>query len=471
MRNPERLIPSTRPNAKSPYATSTEEPVARQTDADALAEVLLTQLPPLLERFARLTDPRRVARCRHRVTVLLVYAIFLFLWQFASRREAHQTLSNPPVWEGLRAVFPELDTIPHTDTVARLFEQLDPVAFEDALRDTISRLLRKRKFQRWMVQKHYLVVIDGSQKGTHDAPWVSEALRRKTGPDTVSDQVYVVEAILTGPQVLTIPLMAEFCENEASADATTKQDCELKAFHRLAMRLKAAFPRVPFCLLLDGLYPNGPLIARCRPYRWDFLIVWQDGNLQELQEDAQGLHKLLPQYQRSHTWGNRRQRFWWVNDLEYAWQDTVTRHRRHTVVHYVVCEETWQAGNKEHSQRWVWLSSAPITAHNVLDRCNRMARHRWDVEEHLLVEKHCGYHDEHLFSKNWTAIKNWHTGMRFAHLLNVLILGSVVLWTTFTRRGMQGTIRWLYESWSGNWLDPQRLARLRNARPQRRLVG
>ncbi len=257
MRNPERLIPSTRPNAKSPYATSTEEPVARQTDADALAGVLLTQLPPLLERFARLTDPRRVARCRHRLTVLLGYAIFLFLWQFASRREAHQTLSNPPVWEGLRAVFPELDTIPHTDTVARLFEQLDPVAFEDALRDPIGRLLRKRKFQRWMVQKHYLVVIDGSQKGTHDAPWASEALRRKTGPDTVSDQVYVVEAILTGPQVLTIPLMAEFCENEASTDATTKQDGELKAFHRLAMRLKAAFPRVPFCLLLDGLYPNG----------------------------------------------------------------------------------------------------------------------------------------------------------------------------------------------------------------------
>ena len=67
MRNPDHLVPSTRPNAKSPYATSAEEQAARQTDAEALARVLLTRLPRRLERFARLPDPRRVASCRHPV--------------------------------------------------------------------------------------------------------------------------------------------------------------------------------------------------------------------------------------------------------------------------------------------------------------------------------------------------------------------------------------------------------------------
>lgn len=253
-----------------------------------MARVLLTQLPRLLERVARLPDPRRVASCRHRLTVLLVHAIFLFLWPCASRRAANQTLSHPNAWEALRAVLPELDTIPHTDTVARLFEDWDPQALEDVLLDTIRRLLRKRTRGHWMVRKRYLVVVDGSQKWSHDTPWAAEALRRKTGPDTMNYQVYVVEAILTGPQGFTIPLLAEFCENDVDAEAATKQDCELKAFYRLAARLKTAFPRTPFCLLLEGLYPNGPLMARCLQYGWDFLIVLQDGNLRDLPRGCAG---------------------------------------------------------------------------------------------------------------------------------------------------------------------------------------
>ena len=52
-----------------------------------------------------------------------------------------------------------------------------------------------------------------------------------------------------------------------------------KAFHRLAARIKKAFPRLPIVLLLDGLYPNGPVMARCRQYHWDFMIVLKNGSL------------------------------------------------------------------------------------------------------------------------------------------------------------------------------------------------
>jgi hypothetical protein len=39
--------------------------------------------------------------------------------------------------------------------------------------------------------------------------------------------------------------MSEFL-NYAEGDTDTgKQDCELKAFHRLAKRIKAAFPKLP----------------------------------------------------------------------------------------------------------------------------------------------------------------------------------------------------------------------------------
>lgn len=73
---------------KSPYKTIANEQNTRQTDADSLLEGLWSLLPPLIERIARLPDPRRPGSGRHKLTVLLVYAIFLF--QLASRRQATQ---------------------------------------------------------------------------------------------------------------------------------------------------------------------------------------------------------------------------------------------------------------------------------------------------------------------------------------------------------------------------------------------
>ncbi|MBK7235719.1 MAG: hypothetical protein IPI02_08895 [Sterolibacteriaceae bacterium] len=32
-------------------------------------------------------------------------------------------------------------------------------------------------------------------------------------------------------------------------------------------------------LLLDGLYPNGPVLERCRDYHWQFMIVLKDDSL------------------------------------------------------------------------------------------------------------------------------------------------------------------------------------------------
>ena len=45
--------------------------------------------------------------------------------------------------------------------------------------------------------------------------------------------------------------MTEFIENPE--ETPTQQDGELKAFYRLAERLKQRFPRWPIGLLLDGL--------------------------------------------------------------------------------------------------------------------------------------------------------------------------------------------------------------------------
>ncbi|MCK7490971.1 MAG: hypothetical protein MZW92_03625 [Comamonadaceae bacterium] len=91
--------------------------------------------------------------------------------------------------------------------------------------------------------------------------------------------VYVLEANLCFHNGMVIPLMSEFLDYQQGDTEQSKQDCELRAFHRLAERIKKAFPRLPVMLLLDGLYPNGPVLARCAAYSWQFMIVLKDDSL------------------------------------------------------------------------------------------------------------------------------------------------------------------------------------------------
>ena len=281
-------------------------------------------------------------------------------------------------------------------------------------------------------------------------------------------QAYVLEAVLVGPQGIAIPLLGEFCENAVDAPPETKQDSELKAFYRLARRLKAAFPRLKIAILADGLYPNGPLFRFLRDQRWDFLIVLKAGNLKQWQADARRQRPLVPKNVYRTTWGDRTQTLWWVNNLEYEWKDPNTGRRCCTVLHYVVCEETWTDAEGEHQSTWAWVSARPLSQANVVDRCNRMARHRWDIEEPILTEKHYGSHDKHRYSQDWNGMQGFHALLRLGHLLEVLALHQTALWPSVLERGIQGTIQWIRESIAGNWLNRAALAagRQRSHRPR-----
>jgi hypothetical protein len=86
-----------------------------------------------------------------------------------------------------------------------------------------------------------------------------------------------------------LPLLTEFLNFAEGDTESDKQDCELKAFHRLTSRLKVAFPRLPIMLLLDGLYPNGPVLRACRQSHWQFMIVLKDESLPSVWEEYHGL--------------------------------------------------------------------------------------------------------------------------------------------------------------------------------------
>ena len=74
---------------------------------------------------------------------------------------------------------------------------------------------------------------------------------------------YVLEAKIITLNGFSLSLATEWIENPIDKEYD-KRDSELKAFKRLAKRLKKEFPRLPLVILLDGLYPNKPVFDICQ---------------------------------------------------------------------------------------------------------------------------------------------------------------------------------------------------------------
>jgi hypothetical protein len=256
----------------------------------------------------------------------------------------------------------------------------------------------------------------------------------------------VLEANLAFQNGMVIPLLSEVLSASQGDSQKNKQDCEQRAFHRLAQRLKKAFSHLPILLLLDGLYANGPIMHACRQNNWDFMIVLQDKSLPSVWEEIKGLKGYQSANRLSHQWGDRRQQFWWVNDIPYVYQDPATSRRKTLTVHAVICEESWEEiapGSTtavEKTSRHVWLSDQPLHRGNVHSRCNLGARHRWGIEAGFLVEKHQGYQYEHCFSYDWQAMRGYHYLMRLGHALNVLARYSCALTKYVRDLGVRGLI-------------------------------
>ncbi len=456
--------------------TVEEEEAEREEVTVKFIDAIGSQLPTLMKSLAEIEDYRNPKKITHQLTMVLFYGILCFVLQISSRRDANCKLTGPVLRAHLQKLFPELEKLPHQDTLNRILSNIEVEDLQAVHLKMIRRLIRNKKLNRWLVAGRYPIAIDGTQKAVRRDQLSPEWLRRRINADTDNEYtqhyVYVLEANFVFANGLSLPLHTEFLNYAEGDTSNDKQDCETKAFHRLTRWLKATFPRLPIMLLLDGLYSNGPIMQVCRKSHWEFMIVLKDDSLPSVWEEYDGLRKLDPGQEFLLTWGNRRQRFTWINDIEYRYG---SNRQKKQVVHVVVCEERWdeideEGATVEKTSRHAWLSSERLTQANLHERCNLGARHRWGIEETLLVEKHHGYQYEHIFSFDWNAMKGYHYLMRLGHTLNVLAQYSEQLIVIVAAKGVRAFIKYIRDSLLHPWLDPERLHERLHPAPQLRLA-
>ncbi|HKZ84658.1 MAG TPA: hypothetical protein VJ793_13470, partial [Anaerolineae bacterium] len=226
-------------------------------DADSeqrtgLLQALLVTVEHFFGGFPRLfrsvSDPRQPALITYPLPMVLATGVLMFVLRLGARRQVqHWLRGNAPSVAKFEALF-DVANCPHGDTLNYAYARLAVDEVQEVVTGMVETLIRQKVLYRYrLFDQYFLVVIDGTGVLTYPERHCPECLTRTQHGQTTYYHP-VLEAKLVTACGWAFSLMTEFIENPGAHP--TKQDCELKAFYRLAARLKARFPRLPICLLL-----------------------------------------------------------------------------------------------------------------------------------------------------------------------------------------------------------------------------
>lgn len=407
--------------------------------------------------FENVYDPRHPAFITYPLPALLTVGVLMFLLRLGARRQINLMLrQNGPSSAKFEALF-RVESCPHGDTLNATYSRLTVAQIQAVVTGSVETLIRRKVLYRYRLRgRYFLVAIDGTGVLTFPERHCPHCLTMTHNGHTTYYHP-ILEAKLITRDGFVFSLLTEFIENPGQYP--DKQDCELKAFYRLADRLKRRFPRLPLCLLLDGLFAGGPTFSICEKYGWKYLIVLQESDLPFVQEQFNGLLNAFPEnhlrFRPSHQYKTA-QAFDWVNDIEYIDSDD----NAHSVSVIRCLETKPDAKGDLKTTRFKWITNFTVKIINVIELSNQGGRLRWKIEnEGFNVQKNGGYALEHAYTHNAVSAKVFYLLLQLAHTLAQLIeRGSLFRQAFPTGVGSAKNLAWrLLEAWRNARLSAQQI--------------
>ena len=352
----------------------------------------------------------------------------MYLCRLGARRQVGLLLGNNTSRANFERVF-GVEGFPHGDTLEKSFRRLKPEQLQEALSSLSETLIRKKVLMPYRVlERFYVVAVDGTGMLSFGERHCPNCLTRTKDGKTLYYH-NVLEAKLVCGNGFCFSLLSEFIEN--SDPTATKQDCELKAFYRLAERLKERFPRLPILLTLDGLFAGGPTFTLCRKFGWHFMAVLKDGDLPSVNEEFASLSEFDRANRLLRRTGKRleiKQRYKWVNQISYI--DSQSHGHSLSVLE---CEETKPDKNQiDKTTKFRWVTSVEVKKNRVVQLADEAGRIRWKIEnEGFNVQKNGGFALEHAFTTNPTSAKIFYFLLQIAHLISQLLEKGSILKKSF----------------------------------------
>jgi hypothetical protein len=151
---------------------------------------------------------------------------------------------------------------PHRDTVFDVPNESDNGKLECVKKVLMSRLFEQKHLRvNRLSDKYYMIAVDATGLFGFDHRHCPHCLTRKSKNGKITYFHYVLEAKSVTEDGHALSLCGERIENPSGE--FNKQDCERKAFLRLADKLKKHYPRLPVCILADDPYPYEGAFRLC----------------------------------------------------------------------------------------------------------------------------------------------------------------------------------------------------------------
>ena len=259
-------------------------PVPAPDAAEAFLKSVQHFLPEIPAWLRQVADPRvRPEACTYTIEQILMLALVMLCCQCPSRRRLDRKVAVEQFQANYRTLLgDEAAAVTCADNMDRVLQQVDPGELEKLAAACTKALNRRKVLRKLRCYGLLVLAIDGTEICTATRPCGQGWLTRTLSNGSTQYYRSVVAAKIVTPIGLILPVAFEFVEN---TDPTAcKQDCETKAFRRLAPRIRRMFGRTRLVLVGDGLYAQEPVMEICERHDWSYMATLCDGQLPSLQE-------------------------------------------------------------------------------------------------------------------------------------------------------------------------------------------
>ena len=368
-----------------------------------VVNILKQYFPKLVDKFEKLTDRRHQSYIEYQMSVITITRLLGLLCGIKSMRNTTEKLNTEETIKNISNLLGiELEEIPHYDTINNVFENIEIEELRKIQKYMVITLIRSKMFDKYRYKgKYFQIVIDGTGIMSFKEKHCKHCLKRTYNKGTEEEKTiyyhYVLEAKLVVGDIV-ISLDSEFVENEK--EDVEKQDCELRAFYRMAKRIKKEYPKLPIIISGDALYACEPVITTCKENKWEYILRLKEERLKLLGEEIKCLEKAEKQEEI---------KYW--NNLKYG---EVRTEKEANVIKYY-------EKKKEIITEFMWITSFKITEKNKKELVY-YGRQRWKIEnEGFNMQKNGTFDIEHIYSMNYNAMKAHYFFIQFAHTIRQLL--------------------------------------------------
>ncbi|MEA2013478.1 MAG: hypothetical protein U9O87_10455 [Verrucomicrobiota bacterium] len=183
-----------------------------------------------------MTDPRYSDRITYSLVHLISMPIVMFLFHIESRRQLREErrtaefLSNLLLLTGT-----DEEHVADPDTMNRVLESTHPKDLERMIQRSVRDFIRGKSLCKFrFLDEYYLIAIDGVKIFSSSNRHCEKYLTRKYKNGKTLYLHYALEAKLVTKTGFAFSIATEFIENPSKK--FDKQDCERKAFNRIAKK-------------------------------------------------------------------------------------------------------------------------------------------------------------------------------------------------------------------------------------------